>query len=64
MYGCNGLSAKLSYKIYKVYVVTGLLYGLEVLLLNKGQLKELEKFHIEILKNILSLSTKTATFVF
>ena len=40
-----------------------MLYGLEVLLLNKGQLEELEKFHIEILKNIQSLPTRTANSI-
>ena len=60
LHGCNGLNAKISYKIYQVYVVSRLLYGLEVLLLNKGQLEELEKFHIENLKNIPSLPTRIA----
>ena len=32
-------------------------------MLNKGQLEELEKFHIEILKNIQSLPTRTANSV-
>ena len=63
MHGCNGLNAKISYKIYQVYVVPRLLYGLEVLLLNKGQLEELEKFHIENLKNIQSLPTRTANSI-
>ena len=52
VHGCNGLNAKISYKIYQVYVIPRLLYGLEVLLPNKGQLDKLEKFHIEILKQI------------
>ena len=63
VHGCNGLNAKISYKIYQVYVVPRLHYGLEVLLLNKGQLEELEKFHIENLKNIQSLPTRTANSV-
>ena len=63
VHGCNGLNAKISYKIYQVYVVPRLLYGLEVLLLNKGQLEELEKFHIENLKNIQSLPTRTANSI-
>ena len=32
-----------------------------MLFVNKGHLKELQKFHIEILKNILSSSTRAAT---
>ena len=63
VHGCNGLNAKISYKIYQVYVIPRLLYGLEVLLLNKGQLDELEKFHIEILKQIQSLPTRTANSI-
>ena len=63
VHGCNGLNAKISYKFYLVYVVPRLLYGLEVLLLNKDQLEELEKFHIENLKNIQSLPTRTANSI-
>ena len=40
VHGCNGLNAKISYKIYQVYVIPRLLYGLDVVLLNKGQLDE------------------------
>ena len=63
MHGCNGLNAKISCKIYQVYEVPRLLYGLEVLLPNKGQLEELEKFHVENLKNIQSLPTRTANSI-
>ena len=63
VHGCNGLNAKIAYKIYQVYVIPRLLYGLEVLLLNKGQLEELEKFHKEILKHIQSLPTRTANSI-
>ena len=50
-------------KIYQVYVIPRLLYSLEVVLLNKGQLDEQEKFHIEILKQIQSLPTRTANSI-
>ena len=40
-----------------------LLYGLEVLSLSKKLLDELEKFHLETLKNIQSLPTRTANAV-
>ena len=63
VHGCNSLNAKLSHKIYQVYVVPRLLYGLEALLLNKCQIDELERFHIEILKNIQSLPTRTANCI-
>lgn len=49
-----------SFKIYQVYVIPKLLYGLEVLSLNKKQLDKLEKFHIENLKYIQTLTTHTA----
>ena len=63
VHGCNGLTAKISYKIYQVYVLPRLLYGLEVLSLSKKLLDELEKFHLETLKNIQSLPTRTANAV-
>lgn len=63
VHGCNGLSAKISHKIYQVYVLPRLLYGLEVLPLSKKLLEELEKFHLETLKNIQSLPTRTANAI-
>ena len=63
LHGCNGLTAKISFKIYQVYVLPRLLYGLEVLSLSKKLLDELETFHLEILKNIQSLPTRTANSV-
>ena len=63
IHGCSGLNANISYKIYQVYVLLKLLYGLEVLSLDKKQLDELGKFHLEILKNIQSLPTRTANAI-
>ena len=63
LHGWNGLNAKISYKIYQVCVLLRLLYGLEVLSLNKKQLDDLWKFHLEILKNIQSLPTRTANTI-
>lgn len=63
LHGCNGLNPKISYKIYQVYVLPRLLYGLEVLSLNKKQIDELEKFHLDILKNIQSLPVRTANSI-
>ena len=63
MHGCNGIDPKNSFKIYQVYVLTRLLYGLEVLSLNWKQLDELEKFHLETLRNIQSLPVRTANSV-
>ena len=57
---CNRLIAKISYNIYQAYVLPRLLYGLEVLSLSKKLLDEIENFHLETLKNIESLPTRTA----
>ena len=37
LHGCNGLNSNISHKIYQVYVLPRLLYGLEVLPFNKKQ---------------------------
>ena len=58
VHGCNGLNPKTSYKIYQVYVIPRLLYGLEVLPINKTQIKQLSTFHLDILRNIQSLPKK------
>ena len=55
--GCNGFNAKISFKMYQMYIIPRLLYWLEVLSLNKKHLGELEKNHLEIFKNIQSLPT-------
>ena len=52
LHGCSGLNPKILFKIYQVYMIPRLLYELEVLLLNLKQPDQLEKFHLEILKNI------------
>ena len=63
LHGCNGLNPNILYKIYQVYVLPRLLYGLEILSLNMKQLDELEKFHLDILKNIQSLPVRTANSI-
>ena len=50
-----------SYVIYKAYVLPRLLYRLEVLVLTKGQLDQLSKYHIQTLRNIQSLPQHTST---
>ena len=49
-----------SYIIYKAYVLPLLLYGLEVLVLTKGQLDQLSKYQIQTLRNIQSLPQRTS----
>lgn len=63
LHGCNGINPKVSNKIYQVYVIPRLFYGLEVLPLNADQLHQLRTFHLEILKNIQSLPSRTANCV-
>ena len=63
VHGCNGIDPKTSFKIYQVYVLPRLLYGLEVLSLSRKQLDELEEFHLETLKNIQSLPVRTANSI-
>lgn len=61
LHGANGLSPKISYFIYKTYVVPRLLYGLESLCLTKGQIDQLSRYHLQTLRNIQSLPQRTAT---
>lgn len=61
VHGSNGLNPKISYKIYRAYVIPRLLYNLEVLPLNETQLNRLEHFHRDTLKKIQSLPQRTAT---
>ena len=63
VHGCNGLNPKTSYKIYQVYVLPMLLYGLEVLEINKTQMKHLTSFHLDTLWNIQSLPKRTVTAI-
>ena len=63
MHGSNGLNPKTSYKIYQVYVIPRLLYGLEVLPINTTQMRQLTAFHLDTLRNIQSLPKRTATCI-
>ncbi len=60
LHGTNGLPAHVSLKIYRAYVLPRLLYGLEAMNLDSGQLKELEQFHVKFLRQIQSLPDRTA----
>ena len=60
LHGTNGLDPVTSYKIYKTYVLPRLIYGLEVLSLNKADVSQLEKFHRKTLRCIQSLPQRTA----
>ena len=61
LHGTNGSNPKTSYAIYRTYVIPRLSYGLEITSLNKTQIKELERYHLNILRQIQSLPKCTAT---
>lgn len=61
LHGTNGLNPKVSYIIYKAYVLPRMLYGLEVIHVNKTQLQQMERYHLRTLRHIQSLPRRTAT---
>ena len=61
LHGSNELNPKVAYKIYQCYVISRLLYGLEVLPLNSTQQDILQKFHLNNLRRFQSLPTRTAS---
>lgn len=61
LHSANGLNDETSYVIYRAYVSTDLLYGIDVLSLTKGHLDQLSKYHIQTLRNIQSLPQRTAS---
>ncbi|VDI66548.1 Hypothetical predicted protein [Mytilus galloprovincialis] len=61
LHGSNGFNSIVAYKIYQSYILPKLLFGLEVLPLNKSQIDILRKFHISNLRRFQSLPTRTAT---
>jgi hypothetical protein len=61
LHGRNGLNAYTCVRIYEAYALPKLLYGLEVMDINTGQMSALENFHLKTLKQIVSLPERTAT---
>ena len=61
LHGYNGISPTVSTSIYRVYVVTRLLYGLETLVLLAKHVKQLNEYHRATLKVLQSLPPNTAT---
>ena len=55
LHGANGLSPEVSYQIYKIYVIPRLLYGFEIIPLNKTQLEKINRYHVKTLRNLQSL---------
>ena len=60
LHGHNGLSGEACIHIYKTYVLPRLMYGLEAISLNVGQIVELETFHRKTLRMIQSLPQRCA----
>ena len=61
VHGTNGLNPRISYNIYRIYILPRLLYSLEVLPLTNSQINDLSDFHLSFLKNIQALPTRTAS---
>ncbi len=60
LHGVNGLNPKTSIHIFKVFVLPRLLHGLEALVLTKGNIQELQKYHLDFLRHIQGLPKHTA----
>ena len=63
VHGTNGLNPRISYSIYRNYILPRLLYSLEVLPLTNSQINDLGDLHLSFLKNIQALPTRTASVV-
>ena len=60
LHGINGINPKASRNIIQLFVVPKLLYGLEVLVLSKKQIDQLEIYFKKLLKQIQSLPDNVA----
>ena len=58
-HGSNGLNPQVSYRMYQTYVMPRMLFSLEVLDLRKTDLKQLSDFHVDLLRRIQSLPSRT-----
>jgi len=61
VHGSNGLNPKTSCRIYQVYIIPRLLYGLETLNISNKDMMLLCSFHLDTLRKIQSLPTRTAS---
>ena len=59
-HGTNGIDAVTSYKIYHIYVLPRLIYGLEVLPLKRKHVENLESFHRKSIRYLQSLPPKNS----
>ena len=60
MHGQNGLDPATSLKLYNVYILPILTYGLEIILPNTKLIDKLELFHKKTIKQVLSLPSNVA----
>ena len=60
MHGSNGLNPKVSFKLYQCYVMPRLLFGLESIFILKKHLKLLCDFHLDTLRKLQALPSRTA----
>ncbi|VDI58367.1 Hypothetical predicted protein [Mytilus galloprovincialis] len=61
VHGTNGLNPRTSVKIYQIYVIPRLLYGLETIHIQNKDMVSLCSFHLSTLKHLQSLPNRTAT---
>ena len=61
MHGSNGLSPKVSYKLYQWNVLPRLLFGLETIFILKKHIKVLTDFHLDILRKLQALPERTSS---
>ncbi|CAC5400934.1 unnamed protein product [Mytilus coruscus] len=61
VHGTNGLNPRTSVKIYQIYVIPRLLYGLETINIQNKDMASLCSFHLSTLKHLQSLPNRTAT---
>jgi hypothetical protein len=60
LHGSNGIDPRVAVKIYELYALPKLIYGLDVADINKTQLRKLEEFHRGMLRSLQSLPSRTA----
>ena len=61
LHGLNGQPVSVCLKLYRIYIVPRLLYGLDVVNLSNGEINKLEVFHKQNIQCLQNLPTHTAT---
>ena len=59
-HGLNGICPNTSIKLWITYILPRLLFGMETLILNKGDVAKLEKYHRQFLRQIMHLPERTS----